>query len=74
MSYTPGHDTARFLNRTTPCGCCNGKGSYDALYGMTELRRYSCEACDGSGRVHVITRPLPASEECAPRHENGWTA
>lgn len=52
MAYTPGYDTAKFLNRQVACPCCEGKGFYDALYGMTELRRYKCEACDGRGKFN----------------------
>lgn len=72
MSYTPGHDTANFLNRTHACPCCDGKGIYTANYGMSELRTYECEACDGSGRIHVMKRGI--AFDAAPRNENGWVA
>lgn len=50
MSYTPGHDTARFLNRQVICPCCDGKGHYEVAHSsngfdVDGLRSYTCESC-----------------------------
>jgi hypothetical protein len=47
--YTPGHDTARYLNRQVTCPCCNGKGHYEASHSsngfdLDGARLYPCTA------------------------------
>lgn len=54
--YTPGADTAKFLNRQVKCPCCDGKGYYVAGYSSDGFnldgeRRYQCENCH-QGKVN----------------------
>lgn len=51
MSYTPGYDTAKFLNRRVYCPCCAGQGFTEALHSsngfdVDSIRRYNCENCE----------------------------
>lgn len=59
MSYTPGHDTARYLARQVKCPCCNGKGYYEASHSSNgfdtdSARRYDCNAGCREGRLNWL--------------------
>ena len=58
MSYTPGHDTAKFLNRQFACPMCDGRGFYEAGYSsdghsINENRRYECGCCH-HGKINAL--------------------
>lgn len=58
MSYTPGHDTAKFLSRQFKCPVCDGRGFYEASYSsdghnIDVNHRYKCECCH-HGKINAL--------------------